>query len=152
MAQVGCPDRRIDRLVIVVGVSSKWAGRRRIKPDELLGEPWTFPPAGSIPSTNIANAFQSVGLSCPRPTVPTDSISAIIHLLAAGRFLTVLPESMIRFRGKNLPLKVLPVELPARQLSVVIVTMKNRTLRCFSQTLHRQCTRHKQTVGIRQIA
>jgi hypothetical protein len=35
---------------------------------------------------------------------------------------------MIRFRAKNLPLKVLPVELPARQLSVVIVTMKNRTL------------------------
>jgi hypothetical protein len=25
-------------------------------------------------------------------------------LLAAGRFLTVLPESMIRFRAKNLPL------------------------------------------------
>jgi DNA-binding transcriptional LysR family regulator len=117
-----------DRLVIVAGVSSKLAGRRKIKPDELLGEPWTFPPAGSIPGTNIANAFQSAGLSCPRPTVPTDSISAIIHLLAAGRFLTVLPESMIRFRVKNLPLKVLPVELPARQLSVVIVTMKNRTL------------------------
>jgi hypothetical protein len=35
---------------------------------------------------------------------------------------------MIRFRAKNLPLKVLPVELPARQLPVVIVTMKNRTL------------------------
>jgi DNA-binding transcriptional LysR family regulator len=117
-----------DRLVIVAGASSKWAGRRKIKPDELLGEPWTFPPAGSIPSTNIANAFKSAGLACPRPTVPTDSISAIIHLLAAGRFLTVLPESMIRFRAKNLPLKVLPVELPARQLSVVIVTMKNRTL------------------------
>jgi DNA-binding transcriptional LysR family regulator len=36
-----------DRLVIVAGASSKWAGRRKIKPDELLGEPWTFPPAGS---------------------------------------------------------------------------------------------------------
>jgi hypothetical protein len=70
----------------VAGVSSKWAGRRKIKPDELLGEPWTFPPAGSIPGRNIANAFQSAGLSCPRPTVPTDSISAIIHLLAAGRY------------------------------------------------------------------
>jgi DNA-binding transcriptional LysR family regulator len=117
-----------DRLVVVAGVSSKWAGRRKIEPDELLGEPWTFPPAGSIPGTNIAKAFQSAGLACPRPTIPTDSISAIIHLLAAGRFLTVLPESMIRFRAKNLPLKVLPVKLPARQLPVVIVTMKNRTL------------------------
>ena len=55
-----------DRLVIVAGVSSKWAGRRKIRPDELLGEPWTFPPAGSIPGTNIANAFQSAGLSCPQ--------------------------------------------------------------------------------------
>jgi DNA-binding transcriptional LysR family regulator len=61
-----------DRLVIVAGASSKWAGRRRIKLEELLGEPWTFPPAASIPSTNIANAFKSAGLACPRPTVPTD--------------------------------------------------------------------------------
>jgi DNA-binding transcriptional LysR family regulator len=117
-----------DRLVVVAGPHSKWANRRKINPDELLVEPWTFPPAGSIPGTNIANAFRSVGLAPPCPSVPTDSISVIVHLLAAGRFLTVLPESMIRFGAKKLPFKVLPVALPARQLPVVIVTVKNRTL------------------------
>jgi hypothetical protein len=37
-----------------------------------------------------------------------------IFMLAGGRFLSLLPESMVRFSGKHLPLKVLPVDLPLR--------------------------------------
>ena len=86
----------------------------------------TSPPLALNSSANAR--AQSSGLACPHPTIPTDSISAIHSFACRGRFLIVLPESMIRFRAKNLPLKVLPVKLPARQLPVVIVTMKNRTL------------------------
>ena len=39
----------------------------------------------------------------------------------------MLPESTIRFSGKYLPLKVLPVELPAPQ-PVKIITLKGRVL------------------------
>ena len=70
----------------------------------------------------------TVGRGHARPADLKALAMFVLGMLAAGRFLTVLPESMIRFRAKNLALKVLPVELPARQLSVVIVTMKNRTL------------------------
>jgi DNA-binding transcriptional LysR family regulator len=117
-----------ERLVIVAGMESKWAKRRKITLAELLDEPWTFPPIDSIPGLNIVSAFQSTGLNCPRPSVPTDSVPTIVHLLASGRFLTVLPESMVHFSAKNLRLKVLPVKWPDAQRPVVLLTMKNRTL------------------------
>jgi hypothetical protein len=47
--------------------------------------------------------------------------------LATGRFLCMLPESTVRFSGKYLPLKVLPVKLPAPQ-PVRNITLKNRAL------------------------
>jgi DNA-binding transcriptional LysR family regulator len=117
-----------DRLLVVAGLRSKWAPRRKIKLAELLTEPWVFPPAGTIPGQNIENAFRAAGSECPRPSVPTASISVIVQLLAAGRFLSVLPGSMVRFGSKNLPLKTLPVELAVPQMPIVIVTLKNRTL------------------------
>jgi DNA-binding transcriptional LysR family regulator len=56
------------------------------------------------------------------------SIPVHVYLVDAGRYLAVLPESTIRFSAKKLPLKVLRVDLPAKSMPVVIVTMKNRTL------------------------
>jgi hypothetical protein len=50
------------------------------------------------------------------------------YLLATGRFITTLPESVIHFAGKHLSIKVLPVEVRAVQLNpVFIITLKNRT-------------------------
>jgi DNA-binding transcriptional LysR family regulator len=110
-----------DRLLVVAGSGSKWASRRKIELDELLDEPWTIPP-------HISAAFRSARLPTPRSTVPSPSVLVNIHLVAGGRFLSVFPESMIRFSAKKLPLKALPVDLPIQQRSVVIVTGKNRTL------------------------
>jgi DNA-binding transcriptional LysR family regulator len=117
-----------DRLLVVAGLQNKWAGRRKIRFDDLLGEPWTLPPAGSVAATLIDDAFQSARLPTPRASVPSSSISVAIHLAAAGRFLCVLPESMISFSAKHLPLKVLPIDLPVQARPVVIVTLRNRTL------------------------
>jgi DNA-binding transcriptional LysR family regulator len=117
-----------DRLLVVAGLGNKWASRRRIEFHELLGEPWTLPPVGSLAATLIADAFQSARLPTPRATVPSSSISVNIHLVAAGRFLSVLPESMIRFSAKHLPLEVLRIDLPVQSRPVVIATLKNRTL------------------------
>jgi DNA-binding transcriptional LysR family regulator len=49
-------------------------------------------------------------------------------LLAGGRFLTLLPESMVRHAAKYMPIAVLPVDLPTSLRPVTIVTMKGRTL------------------------
>jgi DNA-binding transcriptional LysR family regulator len=110
-----------DRLLVMVGSQSKWANRRKIKLDEIIDEPWAIPP-------HIIAAFRSAKLPSPRSAVPYSSISVTVHLVAGGRFLGVFPESMMRFGAKDLALKVLPIDLPIQQMSVEIITMKNRTL------------------------
>jgi DNA-binding transcriptional LysR family regulator len=49
------------------------------------------------------------------------------HLLATGRFVTVLPESVIRCNAKHWGLKALPVDLGVPSPSVAIITLKGRT-------------------------
>jgi DNA-binding transcriptional LysR family regulator len=39
-----------------------------------------------------------------------------------------MPDSVLRFRARQLGLKVLPVTLPHRPSTVAILTLKNRTL------------------------
>ena len=50
------------------------------------------------------------------------------HLLATGRFLTVLPDSVLRYNAKQWSLKALPVDLGVKPRSIAIVTLKNRTV------------------------
>jgi DNA-binding transcriptional LysR family regulator len=117
-----------ERHFVVAGSQNRWARRRKIRLVELMNETWIFPPPGTIPGLLISEAFRTAGLETPRATVSSLSIPVNVYLLDAGRYLSVLPESTIRFSAKQLPLKVLPVDLPAKSMPVVIVTMKNRTL------------------------
>jgi len=47
--------------------------------------------------------------------------------LATGRFLTILPLSVLRFPAKPLSIKELPIELPTMG-PVGVATLKNRAL------------------------
>jgi DNA-binding transcriptional LysR family regulator len=51
-----------------------------------------------------------------------------ITLIATGRFLGLLSRSVVRSSGAQAGLKVLPVKVPAHQIAVDIITVKNRTL------------------------
>ena len=50
------------------------------------------------------------------------------HLLATGRFLTVLPDSVLKYNAKQWSLKALPIDLGVKPRAVAIVTLKNRTV------------------------
>ena len=50
------------------------------------------------------------------------------HLLASGRFVTVLPESVLRYNAKQWALRALPVKLRATPQPIAIVSLKNRSL------------------------
>jgi DNA-binding transcriptional LysR family regulator len=117
-----------DRHLVVAGSRNKWVGRRRIKIAELLDEPWIFPPPGSIPASLVSTAFLDAGVKLPRATVSSFSLPTHIFLLAAGRYLALLPESTVRYITEHLPIAVLPVDLPTQPRPVVIVTMRGRTL------------------------
>jgi DNA-binding transcriptional LysR family regulator len=117
-----------ERLAIVAGAQSHWARRRRLDLGDLAGASWVLPPYSSVVGALIAAAFRAAGAQVPRPSVATLSIQLTNNLLMTGPFLGILPGSMLRFGGKSLGLKALPVEFPARPRSLAIITLKNRTL------------------------
>ena len=51
-----------DRVVFVAGLTNCWARRRKLKLADLLGEPWSLPPSGSIPRSALDGAFRAAGL------------------------------------------------------------------------------------------
>ena len=76
----------------------------------------------------FAEAFQAHGLQPPRAKVTSNSINVRMHLLASGRFLTFLAESLLRHNAKRWSLKALQVDLGIQQLPVAVATLRNRTL------------------------
>ena len=113
--------------VVVAGVQSPWVRRRRIELAELVSEPWALPAPKSVSASVAMEAFRARGLDYPRSTVVTDNAQARISLVAAGRFLTILP-SALRFPAGQPDIRVLPVEPQMAEMPVGVVTLKNRTL------------------------
>jgi len=117
-----------ERLLVVAGNQSPWARRRRVEFADLTGEGWVLPPPDTVPGMLTREFFRAKGLQYPPPKAVTFSIHFTCSLLATGRFLALLPESLLRFSGTRLSLKILPVELPPQHSAVGVLTVKNRTL------------------------
>jgi DNA-binding transcriptional LysR family regulator len=76
----------------------------------------------------ITEAFKSEGLRAPRENVTASSMLLRSRLLATGRYVTVLPESVLRYNAKNWSLKALPIDLAMKPMSVTIIRLKKRTV------------------------
>jgi DNA-binding transcriptional LysR family regulator len=113
---------------VTAGANSPWAGRRKIELAELANEPWIQMPAETSINASLAGAFQAHGLELPRKSIVSLSMNLRNHLLATGRFLTVLSASMLRFNAKAWSLKALPIDLHVPHRCVAIITLKGRTL------------------------
>jgi DNA-binding transcriptional LysR family regulator len=120
-------------LVVAAGLQNPWTRRRRIKLAELVNEPWTLPPPDGPAGALAVEAFRASGLEPPRTSVITLSTNLRSRLLATGRFLTMLPRYTLSRPSKYPLLKALPVELPDVRRTVVMVTLRNRTLSPLAQ-------------------
>ncbi len=116
-----------DPHLVVAGMKSPWAGRRNVKLAELVNEPWIIP-TSVIVTAILKEAFEAQGLQVPAQKVMTSFIPMRNHLLASGRFLTVLPESALRYNAKQWALRALPIKLRATPQPIAIVNLKNRTI------------------------
>jgi DNA-binding transcriptional LysR family regulator len=117
-----------DEAVVVVGKESPWARRRKLKLAEIADQPWILPPANSLNSAVIMDAFRSAGLGAPKVSLTTFSVQLRANLVARGRHITVFPKSLMRLSADRMALKALPIGLPARDWPVAMVTLKNRML------------------------
>jgi DNA-binding transcriptional LysR family regulator len=112
----------------VVGLQNRWARHRKINLSELLDEPWILPSPDTLVWQLIAAGLHSGGLTLPKSSVVSSSVPLRNLLLATGRYISVLPRSMLHFGAEQLRVKILPVKLPAIPWPVEIITLKNRML------------------------
>ncbi len=117
-----------DEVFVVAGQRSKWLGRRKLALAELAGEHWLLAPVDNEPGSPVFQIFHALGLGVPRASVLSYSLNVRTTLLATGRFLAIVPSSVLRFGAGRSELKVLPVELPAAVQPVAVTTLKNRML------------------------
>lgn len=111
---------------VVAGMRSPWARRRRIALGDLADAPWILP-SNRVVRELISQAFESCGAQLPRERVSANSILLRNQLLATGRFLTVLPESVLRYNARRWSLKALPIGLQVKPLSVASLTLRHRS-------------------------
>jgi DNA-binding transcriptional LysR family regulator len=117
-----------DPRFIVAGVGSRWVNRRKIALADLLDEPWLLPDPKTEVGSIVAALFKASGLDLPRAAVVGNALEMYWALLATGRFLAVLPQSVLHFSIQRSTIKILPVKLAAPPRPVGIVTLRNRTL------------------------
>jgi DNA-binding transcriptional LysR family regulator len=116
-----------DCMHVVAGAKSTWAQRRRINLAELAGESWLMPESDNIAMALISEAYRSAGLTPPAPQVVSNSITLRARLIETGRFIAIMPDSVLRFGAGRLQIKILPVRLRMNAPPVVAISLKNRT-------------------------
>jgi DNA-binding transcriptional LysR family regulator len=118
-----------EQYVVVAGAQNPWARRRHVQLVDLVEEPWIYMPPNNRISAYLAEAFAAKGLQLPRENVTAFSMHLRHDLLTTGRFLTMMPESLLRFNAQRWSsLKVLPIDLGLRPRRCVLITLKHRTL------------------------
>src|SRR5262245_1435310 len=116
-----------DELVVVADKRSLWGRRLKIDLAELAEAPWVLAPSG-FSNDILARAFQARGLDMPKISLKTFSIHIRTSLTVGGRYLTTLPRTALDYYARQLPLKALPVALPAHPWPFVVVTLKGRIM------------------------
>jgi DNA-binding transcriptional LysR family regulator len=119
-----------EKIVVVAGVHSGWARRRRLTFADLLqDEHWVLAPTDSVPGRIRAEVFAAARLPLPSGSIFSLSIHLSVALVASGRFIALMPRSVARFHPGRGALKILPVvNLPRFRVAVGIITVKNRTI------------------------
>ena len=114
--------------VVVAGAESRWARRRSLALADLIGEPWVLAQPGSLARSLHDQMFRRSGFEPPTASVLTVSLHLYMRLIETGRWLGLVPASLMRFGGQHMRLKVLPVKLSSPPAPVGFVTVKNRML------------------------
>jgi DNA-binding transcriptional LysR family regulator len=117
-----------DPMRVVAGKRNKWLRRPRVELSELIDERWILTPRDSFAFSLVAEAFHGKGLDVPRANVVSASIHIVNRLLPTGRYLTIIPESVLRFGAMRAEIKALPVDFPTGRGPFAAVSLKNRTL------------------------
>ena len=117
-----------ERLFVVAGPEHPLARRRRVDVGALSRERWIMTAGGTVAHELVATEFDRLGLAIGEPAIETDSITMRSALLHSGRYLSVLPGSMLAYGRAYKDLAVLPVDLSGATRAIGIACLQGRTL------------------------
>ena len=117
-----------ESLVVVAGSESRWAKRRNLTLADLIGEPWVLAQPGSLARSLHEEVFRRSGVEVPSAKVLTVSLYLQLRLIETGRWLSLIPASVMRFGSKQMHIKVLPIKILAPPAPIGFVRVKDRTL------------------------
>ena len=113
-------------LAVMADRGHRMARKRGLRLADLMEEAWCLSPPDTYLGRIVSAAFHAEGLSLPTATLTTVSIYMRLCLLAEGRFLTMLPRTMLLHPAVNTWLRALPLELPGPPGEISAITMKGR--------------------------
>src|ERR1043166_6422657 len=100
--------------------------RKGLSLSDLIGEHWTLAPRDSFQGHLVEDFFRRRKLKVPQAAVTTSSAYMSLNLLATGRFLSVLPVTMLRHPSNRGWLRALSVELGDTAGAIATITLKKR--------------------------
>lgn len=112
---------------VIAGTNNPWARRRNISLVELADEPWALPPA-SVVCDLVRAEFKARGRKMSDVTMNASSLLLRNQLLATGRFISMMPYSLLAKNARKWSIKSLPVDAEFRSPPISLVTLKRRTL------------------------
>jgi DNA-binding transcriptional LysR family regulator len=113
-------------LAVMADKAHPLVGRKKLKLGDLMDEPWTLSPPDSFLGRVVVDVFRRRKLELPQTVVTTLSIYMRLGLLASGRFLTVLPRTMLRQRSNRAWLRALDIDLSDSAGPIALITLKRR--------------------------
>lgn len=114
-------------LAVMCARSHPLADRRGHTLSGLMGEAWTLSPPDTFLGRLVGAAFRREGLPLPPAVVQSVSIYMRLNLLSGGRFISVLPLTMLRHPMNRPWLVALDADLSESAGPIGALTLKART-------------------------
>lgn len=114
-------------LAVMASKSHPLAGKTALTLRDLSSEVWALSPPDTFLGRLVAAVFSTRGVESPRPTVETVSIYTRLNLLAGGRFLSILPTTMLRHESNRNWLVALSVDLADSAGPIAAIRLRART-------------------------
>lgn len=100
--------------------------RKKLRLADLMEEQWALSPADSFLGRIVADIFARRGLPLPSAVVRTVSIYMRVSLLASGKFISVLPLTMLQQPSNRGWLRALDVDLSDSSAPIALITLRKR--------------------------
>jgi DNA-binding transcriptional LysR family regulator len=100
--------------------------RKTLNLGDLLEEQWTFSPPDTFAGRIMVDLFRRRKLPFPTTVVTSNSVFMRLSLVASGRFLTVLPAQVLRYRSNSTWLRALDIDLGDSSQPTASITSKKR--------------------------